>query len=269
MTIINCPNCGGTHYGSLKCPYTKEPCVICGDMTVLACSDCAIDSGGKEAVHVCEKRECRDKHEAEKHSSVTTPSPAAPSLRQALKPCPFCCGEATLEQTEDALHNIRWTVGCNEREKDDGAILCYGYQSLTTFATKREATEAWNRRAALAADEGGWRTAGYAIWWLSQAACEDIGPELPSEWPDYIKQEYRDRLGRAGRGRLWCPRHIPLRAIDWNDASPLARAAGQAGGIVIEAKDAALLCGWPGFITTPDLMPWRPLPAPPAPKEST
>jgi hypothetical protein len=26
MTIENCPNCGGTHFGSFKCPYIKEPC---------------------------------------------------------------------------------------------------------------------------------------------------------------------------------------------------------------------------------------------------
>ena len=62
-----------------------------------------------------------------------------------LLPCPFCGGEASLEQAEGSLGRMRWTVGCNERT-DDGAILCYGYQSLTTFATKREAAEAWNRR---------------------------------------------------------------------------------------------------------------------------
>jgi hypothetical protein len=63
MTIRNCPNCGGDHFGSNKCPYIKAPCVICGTSTILACSDCAIDSGGKNSVHVCNKTECRNEHE--------------------------------------------------------------------------------------------------------------------------------------------------------------------------------------------------------------
>jgi hypothetical protein len=25
MTIQNCPNCGGTHFGSNKCPFISEP----------------------------------------------------------------------------------------------------------------------------------------------------------------------------------------------------------------------------------------------------
>lgn len=58
-----CPDCGGMHFGSLKCPFIKAACVICGDQTILACSDCAIDSGGKASVHVCQKSECRDRHE--------------------------------------------------------------------------------------------------------------------------------------------------------------------------------------------------------------
>ena len=70
MTITDCPKCGGTHYGSHVCPYIEAPCVVCGDQTVMACSDCAIDSGGKVSVHVCRKRICRDRHEAEKHSTA-------------------------------------------------------------------------------------------------------------------------------------------------------------------------------------------------------
>lgn len=67
MTITNCKNCGGTHHGSHECPYIKKPCVVCGADTVLACSDCAMDFGSKDAVHVCEKVECRDAHEKERH----------------------------------------------------------------------------------------------------------------------------------------------------------------------------------------------------------
>ena len=64
MTIEDCANCGGTHYGSYECPYNPaEPCTVCGAPTIYACSDCAIDSGGKETVHVCGKPTCRDTHD--------------------------------------------------------------------------------------------------------------------------------------------------------------------------------------------------------------
>lgn len=69
MDIRNCPNCGGDHYGSIKCPYIKAPCVVCGDGTVTACADCAIERRG--SVHVCSKTECRDRHEAEFHPPKT------------------------------------------------------------------------------------------------------------------------------------------------------------------------------------------------------
>lgn len=65
MAIENCPTCGGTHFGSYKCPFTAAPCVICGDLTILACSDCAIDTG--KSVHVCNRTACRDEHESRIH----------------------------------------------------------------------------------------------------------------------------------------------------------------------------------------------------------
>lgn len=75
MAILNCSYCGGTHYGSNNCPFIPAPCIICGTETVMACSDCAIDSGGKNSVHVCNDTDCRDKHEIRQH----TPSgPDAP-----------------------------------------------------------------------------------------------------------------------------------------------------------------------------------------------
>lgn len=64
MIIKDCPNCGGTHYGSITCPYLSDPCVVCGRETILACSDCAIDSGGKASIHVCSFNTCRTQHEA-------------------------------------------------------------------------------------------------------------------------------------------------------------------------------------------------------------
>ena len=71
MTIKNCPLCGGDHWGSNKCPFIEAPCVICGEMTVMACSDCAINSGGRESVHVCAKTVCRDQHEKAVHPKDT------------------------------------------------------------------------------------------------------------------------------------------------------------------------------------------------------
>lgn len=70
MQVENCPNCGGTHFGDYECPFIKAPCVICGDETILACSDCAINSGGEQSVHVCKRSECRDAHERAVHRSV-------------------------------------------------------------------------------------------------------------------------------------------------------------------------------------------------------
>jgi hypothetical protein len=65
MTIENCPKCGGTHFGSHECPYIDAPCVVCGERTVLACSDCAIDAS--ESIHVCGNRRCREQHESKVH----------------------------------------------------------------------------------------------------------------------------------------------------------------------------------------------------------
>lgn len=68
MTIQNCSNCGGTHYGSLKCPYgPKGPCVECGTDTIWACADCAIDLGGGSKVPLCDEPACRDAHERSAH----------------------------------------------------------------------------------------------------------------------------------------------------------------------------------------------------------
>ena len=63
MSIENCPNCGGAHFGSNKCPFNPaQPCSICGELTVWACSDCQINTG--KTVNVCNKSACRDAHEA-------------------------------------------------------------------------------------------------------------------------------------------------------------------------------------------------------------
>jgi len=60
-----------------------------------------------------------------------------------LLPCPFCGGPAELEEVDGG----GWSVGCEE--KPLSVHYCMGYQSLTSFATKREAISAWNTRTQL------------------------------------------------------------------------------------------------------------------------
>jgi len=58
---------------------------------------------------------------------------------EPLLPCPFCGGPASIEES-DLLGDIRKSAGCGTED-------CQGYQSTLTFATRREAIAAWNRRA--------------------------------------------------------------------------------------------------------------------------
>ena len=81
---------------------------------------------------------------------------------EELLPCPFCGGAAQAEHFESKLGRWCWSIGCNDHtsEADDGgepAAECYGFQSMTSFATKAEAIAAWNRRAShsLASASGG------------------------------------------------------------------------------------------------------------------
>jgi hypothetical protein len=90
----------------------------------------------------------------------------------------------------------------------------------------------------------------YYVWWLDQRAYELIEEKgLLPELPDYLFREYRSRLGRPGRGRLWVAPEIPVEEINWDEAKPAARIAANYGGIVIYAKDAALIFPLPGFLT--------------------
>jgi hypothetical protein len=46
MTIKDCPNCGGTHYGSMQCPFTSTPCVICFSTLAQQCKNYPANPNG-------------------------------------------------------------------------------------------------------------------------------------------------------------------------------------------------------------------------------
>lgn len=99
-------------------------------------------------------------------------------MTDAMKPCPFCGGEAILEPC-----GVRWSVGCTEKE---GADFCMGYQSLTTFSRQAEAIAAWNRRAPV---EGQWRPIesapkdGTVVDLFARSAGFSAGPgRIPECW---------------------------------------------------------------------------------------
>lgn len=104
----------------------------------------------------------------------------------------------------------------------------------------------------------------YLIWWLSQEACEQIG-DLPQPiWPVYIQEEFMDRWGRAGRGRLFIHkdmRHFNLQVDEshFQTNNPLIRAIDEeCGGIVIRREDGLIISSYPGFITDFSLQIWQP-----------
>lgn len=75
-------------------------------------------------------------------TSITKNAPSTGTL-EIIKPCPFCGGEATVEEVDNLHKGVSFSVGCSTDE--DGS--CYGYQSLTTFARRSDAIAAWNKRA--------------------------------------------------------------------------------------------------------------------------
>lgn len=62
-----------------------------------------------------------------------------------LKLCPWCGGPADIEEIggKDGAP-ASFSVGCHD---GDGDGVCFGYQSLTSFARKSDAVRAWNTRS--------------------------------------------------------------------------------------------------------------------------
>lgn len=100
-----------------------------------------------------------------------------------------------------------------------------------------------------------------AIWWTSQQDCEVLGDHAPKHLPEYIRTEYRSRLGRNGRGRLWIAPTTPElqdTAVHPWPATPVATAIEtfRHGGIVIHAAHVPLVACLPGFVTDTHLNYW-------------
>lgn len=93
----------------------------------------------------------------------------------------------------------------------------------------------------------------YAIWWLTQDDTIRLRRVIDQlGLPDYMIQQFFSRAGRAGRGRLWTPGHIPVAEIEWPDTVP-SRMALDCGGIVFEMEYVLQVIVLPGFVTTLDL----------------
>lgn len=92
----------------------------------------------------------------------------------------------------------------------------------------------------------------YLIWWLNQADCQAIGQELTAEVPQYLRDQYRSRLGRPGRGRLWqSSEAIPddVSVDPWPDTALARVFSGDYGGIVIRPDDLPHVAQLPGVVT--------------------
>lgn len=121
-TITECPKCGGTHIGGRTghCPYDDlRPCVICGNKTAYACSDCKIET--RNTVSVCHKTECRDAHEVAVHPPATGDAlePDADVRRQIQELVAMICIN---EPSEDVVARIAAFV--DERVRAEREANC-------------------------------------------------------------------------------------------------------------------------------------------------
>jgi hypothetical protein len=103
------------------------------------------------------------------------------------------------------------------------------------------------------------------IWWTNQADCEaieyvcsDVGDEgrLDDRFPKYLREQYNDRYGRNGRGRLWVDEQFGKPSVPW-PRTALGEVLGEKtrfgqtyAGIVIRDEDVKLFKDMPGIVTT-------------------
>lgn len=101
--------------------------------------------------------------------------------------------------------------------------------------------------------EGGFYSGELYIWWVSQRDCERIGDGVMLRVigvPDYLYSEFRSRLGRAGRCRLWTAPQFDLDEIEWDEAKAAAlNLTDSHGGIVIAASELEICRKMPGTVT--------------------
>jgi len=93
----------------------------------------------------------------------------------------------------------------------------------------------------------------HMIWWTTQKDCEAIG-EKPEGLPDYVYAEYRSRLGRPARGRLWVHPSLDWKGdAGWLFEQPIGAYLESAGGIVVAAEHVHHLATFPGVLTAAQL----------------
>ena len=95
------------------------------------------------------------------------------------------------------------------------------------------------------------------IWWTAQEHC--IFKPFKCNYtklPDYVWQEYCNRVGRSGRGRLWVPKGLEVTDLDiepeaevWEDHRNL----GECAGVVFKEEDVQVVQLCPGHITDLEL----------------
>lgn len=100
----------------------------------------------------------------------------------------------------------------------------------------------------------------YLVWWLTEEDYLGYRPNQdrrnPLVIPDYAWPEFCDMAGRARRGRLWVPEHIPVNGLIVAENNPRWTAELlRSGGIVIESRHADQCARWGGRITTLSLDP--------------
>lgn len=83
------------------------------------------------------------------------------------------------------------------------------------------------------------------IWWTTDTDVKIVGEELSDCFPEYLRREWRSRVGRNGRGRLWIADEIeravgPVEVWPWPD-TPTADRCAKMAGIVVFATDVRLL----------------------------